>query len=171
MLMALRSDDWDAIERELRDVAEGQMAPPTPPPRREHELERTWRESMRAFLPEASRGWSINLFQMRGGFSVLHQAVCCCSPSVIRALLQAGADANQPSVGTLSTHDSAEVAADARLYQHAADPTRIARRWTLDYTDRLRGNLNAQIKYRDSHVTPLMCAIVFAKDEHVTEVR
>lgn len=173
--MALRSNDWSAIEQELLGVEmvtprpDDHAAPPPPlPPARE--LDRTWRESMRSFPLEASRGWPVNLFQIRGGFSLLHQAVCCCSPSVVRALLQVGADANQPSEGTMSTHDSAETAADVRLYQNAADPTRIARRWTLDYTDRLRGNLNSQLKYRDTHFSPLMCAIIFAKDEVVTEV-
>ena len=182
LLSCLRSNDWMALARmtnseEMRTLMDqpNQTLRQMQMPWLTREEACTWRERMRPPADSSlSSQLALNAVRIRSGFPLLHQAVCCCSPLMIQRMLEAGADANLTSSCDvhLCGRDAALLQDDRYLYQHILDPTRprAVSSWSLSYSDRLRGNLNAQIKYRDERFTPIMLAIIFAEFEQVCEV-
>jgi hypothetical protein len=132
--------------------------------------------------------------------TLLHLAVCCSSIGLVRALLEMGASPTLEVRGVLRGSDETranrgEYVYQSRLEPHApVKPPKVpslklpfffgttggsaSRRmlgrtppWLLRYEDHLlRGGLLPELRSRDAGFTPLMLAVIFARDESVCDI-
>jgi ankyrin repeat protein len=153
---------------------------------------------------ESEPSHSINVLNLCGNqCTLLHLAVCCSSVSLVRALLELGANPTMEVRGPLSGSDETRANRGEYVYQSRLEPhapvkppkmpplpskspfffgtaaggsasRRMLGRtppWLLRYEDHLlRGGLLPELRSRDQGFTPLMLAVIFARDESVCDI-
>lgn len=103
------------------------------------------------------------------GYTLLHQACAQCSPSFVARLIELGADVNARSTGSLDTGVSFLRDRLLVFYRSALDPKDAP--YAHLYHDRLdNGNLMSEVKYRETGLTPMMVAIIFARDDRLVDL-
>jgi hypothetical protein len=109
------------------------------------------------------------------GFSLLHVAVCNCSPLMVQSMLHAGADPIARSTAPLSGHDSPSIGgylyrSQMQLELRDSLKQKTEGLWSLRHMDGLSRGLTAELRYREYGFTPLMLTCIFASETHVVDI-